>query len=147
MKKNLLLFGAILWTGLLLSACQSSPAVQPPPEQLPQTPAEEVVPEKDVTAEEEDAAEEDPITPEDEAAGEDPITPEEGAQVLQKLLGEEDEATGNLMSYGYEGPYSLNGTDYYNYRVSWLVDGDHLSYLTNYLVSLDGLTILEAPAA
>ena len=43
-----------------------------------------------------------------------------------------------MMSYGYEGPLTLDGVDYYNYRVSWLVDGDHLSYLTNYLVSTDG---------
>ena len=54
-----------------------------------------------------------------------------------------DEATGNVMSYGYEGPLTLDGVDYYNYRVSWLVDGDHLSYLTNYLVSTDGLVVQE----
>ena len=47
------------------------------------------------------------------------------------------------MSYGYEGPLTLDGVDYYNYRVSWLVDGDHLSYLTNYLVSTDGLVVQE----
>ena len=39
--------------------------------------------------------------------------------------------------------YTLDGVDYYNYRVSWLVDGDHLSYLTNYLVSTDGLVVQE----
>ena len=38
---------------------------------------------------------------------------------------------------------TLDGVDYYNYRVSWLVDGDHLSYLTNYLVSTDGLVVQE----
>ena len=47
-----------------------------------------------------------------------------------------DEATGNVMSYGYEGPLTLDGVDYYNYRVSWLVD-------TNYLVSTDGLVVQE----
>ena len=66
----------------------------------------------------------------------DTITPEEGVAIL-------DEATGNVMSYGYEGPLTLDGVDYYNYRVSWLVDGDHLSYLTNYLVSTDGLVVQE----
>lgn len=71
----------------------------------------------------------------------DTITPEEGVAILEKQLGAVDEATGNVMSYGYEGPLTLDGVDYYNYRVSWLVDGDHLSYLTNYLVSTDGLMV------
>ena len=47
------------------------------------------------------------------------------------------------MSYGYEGTVTLDGTEYYNYRVSWLVDGDHMSYLTNYLVSTDGRVVQE----
>ena len=68
---------------------------------------------------------------------------EEGVAILEKQLGAVDEATGNVMSYGYEGPLTLDGVDYYNYRVSWLVDGDHLSYLTNYLVSTDGLVVQE----
>ncbi len=72
------------------------------------------------------------------------ISPEEGACVLEELLGSEDAATGNQMSYAYEGTLTLESVTYYNYRVSWLVEG-HLSYLTNYLVSLDGLTVLEAP--
>jgi len=79
------------------------------------------------------------------------ITAEEGAQVLENQLGTVDEATGNPMSYGYEGTVTLDGTEYYNYRVSWLVNGDHLSYLTNYLVSTDGRVVqeylLDAPAA
>ena len=73
----------------------------------------------------------------------DTITPEEGVAILEKQRGAVDEATGNVMSYGYEGPLTLDGVDYYNYRVSWLVDGDHLSYLTNYLVSTDGLVVQE----
>ena len=65
----------------------------------------------------------------------DTITPEEGVAILEKQLGAVDEATGNVMSYGYEGPLTLDGVDYYNYRV--------LSYLTNYLVSTDGLVVQE----
>ena len=64
----------------------------------------------------------------------DTITPEEGVAILEKQLGAVD---------GYEGPLTLDGVEYYNYRVSWLVDGDHLSYLTNYLVSTDGLVVQE----
>ena len=71
------------------------------------------------------------------------ITAEEGIQVLEDQLGTVDAATGNTMSYGYEGMITLDGTDYYNYRVSWLVNGDHMSYLTNYLVSTDGLVVQE----
>ena len=48
----------------------------------------------------------------------DTITPEEGVAILEKQLGAVDEATGNVMSYGYEGPLTLDGVDYYNYRVS-----------------------------
>lgn len=72
------------------------------------------------------------------------ITVEEGVAILEDLLGTVDEATGNTMSYGYEGTVTLDGVDYYNYRVSWLAD-DRLSYLTNYLVSTDGLTVQETP--
>ena len=71
------------------------------------------------------------------------ITPEEGAAILEEQLGTVDAATGNVMSYGYEGTVTIDGVDYYNYRVSWLVDGDHMSYLTNYLVSADGLVVQE----
>lgn len=70
------------------------------------------------------------------------ITPEEGAAILEDRFGTEDELTGNIMSYGYEDTITLDGVDYYNYRISWLVD-DHMSYLTNYLVSLDGKTVQE----
>ena len=80
---------------------------------------------------------------EEELSAADTITPEEGAAILEKQLGAVDEATGNVMSYGYEGPLTLDGVDYYNYRVSWLVDGDRLSYLANYLVSTDGLVVQE----
>lgn len=71
------------------------------------------------------------------------ITPEEGAAILEEQLGTVDAATGNVMSYGYDGTVTIDGVDYYNYRVSWLVDGDHMSYLTNYLVSADGLVVQE----
>lgn len=101
---------------LLLSACaQASPAPSRNPEDIAAT------------------------APVEETA----ITPEEGAAILEEQLGAVDAATGNAMSYGYEGTLTLDGVDYYNYRVSWLVDGDRLSYLANYLVSTDGLVVQE----
>ena len=102
---------------LLLSACAQGTAVPESPAQKPE----------DITA----------VTPEEPS-----ITPEEGVAILEAQLGTVDEATGNAMSYGYEGTLTLDGVDYYNYRVSWLVEG-HLSYLTNYLVSTDGLVVQE----
>lgn len=111
--KPLRLLCAVL-AALLLSACAQGTAA-------PESPAQ------DITA----------VTPEEPS-----ITPEEGVAILESQLGTVDEATGNAMSYGYEGTLTLDGVDYYNYRVSWLVEG-HLSYLTNYLVSTDGLVVQE----
>lgn len=71
------------------------------------------------------------------------ITPDQGAALLEEKLGSVDSATGNQMSYGYEDTISVDGMEYYRYRVSWLVDSDHLSYLTDYLVSTDGKEIKE----
>lgn len=115
--KPLRLLCAVL-AALLLSACAQGTAAPGSPVQEPE----------DITA----------VTPNDPS-----ITPEEGAAILEAQLGTVDAATGNAMSYGYEGTLTLDGVDYYNYRVSWLVDGDHMSYLTNYLVSADGLVVQE----
>ena len=71
------------------------------------------------------------------------ISAQEGAEILEKQLGTVDAATGNVMSYGYEGIVTVDDVPYYNYRVSWLVDGDHMSYLANYLVSTDGNLVQE----
>ena len=114
LMKPLRILCAVL-AALLLSACAQ---VSPPPAREPE----------DLAA-----------APEEETA----ITPEEGAAILEAQLGTVDAATGNAMSYGYEGTLTLDGVDYYNYRVSWLVNGDHLSYLANYLVSTDGLVVQE----
>ena len=63
--------------------------------------------------------------------------------MLEQKLGTKDKETGFSLSYGYESTVTIDGMDYYNYRMSWLVDGDHLSYLTNYLVSTDGTVVKE----
>ena len=116
LMKPLRILCAVL-AALLLSACAQGTAVPESPAQKPE----------DITA----------VTPEEPS-----ITPEEGVAILEAQLGTVDAATGNAMSYGYEGTLTLDGVDYYNYRVSWLVEG-HLSYLTNYLVSTDGLVVQE----
>lgn len=78
-----------------------------------------------------------------DSSTQDVITPEDGAALLEQKFGKTDLQTGNTFSFGYEGPITLDGVNYYNYRISWLVDGDHLSYLTNYLVSTDGTVLKE----
>ena len=62
------------------------------------------------------------------------VSPEVFREVAESFLGVE---------HRLEFVRTLDGVDYYNYRVSWLVNGDHLSYLTNYLVSTDGLVVQE----
>jgi len=71
------------------------------------------------------------------------ISQDDGIRLLEQQLGTKDKETGFSLSYGYESTVTIDGTDYYNYRISWLVDGDHMSYLTNYLVSTDGTVVKE----
>ena len=62
--------------------------------------------------------------------------------------GETDPDTGNIIGYGYEGITTIDGVDYHNFRMTWLVmneegEADHSSYLQNIFVSMDGTQILE----
>ena len=81
-----------------------------------------------------------PISPGSEAAV---LTEEEALAKVQEHFGERDEATGNTFSIAFENMVNVDGADCYSFRVSWLVDGSHLSYLTNYIVSLDGSIMQE----
>ena len=76
------------------------------------------------------------------------ITQEEALQLLVDKYGERDTDTGFLFSWGFVDMIEQNGVEYYNFRLSWIVEDesgnpDHLSYLSNYLVSTDGSEILE----
>lgn len=66
--------------------------------------------------------------------------------LLTARLGTEDAATGNTMSYAYTDTVTRGEKRYYRFRVSWLVDNDHLSYLGDWLVAVDGSEIVEATA-
>ncbi len=103
------------------------------------------------STEEENSSQEDEIPPEtaepgsgtqaptnQEGQASAPITQEEALALAENHFGEKDQATGNTFSIGFESMVTVDGVEYYNFRVSWLVNGDHMSYLTNYLVSLDG---------
>lgn len=70
------------------------------------------------------------------------LTKEEAEQLLLEQYGAEDAGTGNANSFGYENTVTIDGVQYYNFRWSWLVD-DHMSYVTNLAVALDGSGIYE----
>lgn len=71
------------------------------------------------------------------------LTKEEAEQLLLGQYGVEDAGTGNINSFGYENTVTIDGVQYYNFRWSWLVD-DHMSYVTNLVVALDGSGVYEA---
>ena len=73
----------------------------------------------------------------------DTISVEEATALLGRQLGEADAETGNPFSFAYEERLTVEERAYYRFRVSWLVDNDHLSYLTDYLVATDGTACLE----
>lgn len=71
------------------------------------------------------------------------ITQEEAEALLSAKFGEKDAATGNAYSFAYVEQLTCDGQSFYRFRISWLVDGHHLSYVTDYLVSADGTDLRE----
>jgi len=69
------------------------------------------------------------------------ISVEEARKMLEDKYGTEDVDTGYPYSYGYDSKVTIDGQDYYNFRMTWLVDNDHMSYLTNMFVATDGSAI------
>lgn len=136
---------------LTLAGCgQTAPAGSAPESTPPSSGQEEVLPPESAGAE--SASPEDTVQPDSDTqapAGQEAQTPaatitqEEALALAEDHFGEKDEATGNTFSVGFENMVTLDGVEYYNFRVSWLVNGDHMSYLTNYLVSLDGKEMKE----
>lgn len=128
---------------LTLAGCgQTAPAGSAPESTPPSSGQEEVLPPE--SAGEEDTVQPEPTQPDSDAqTPAATITQEEALALAEAHFGEKDEATGNTFSVGFENMVTLDGVEYYNFRVSWLVNGDHMSYLTNYLVSLDGKEMKE----
>ena len=135
---------------LALTGCgQMVPSGSAPESTAPSAGQEEVLPPE--SSGEENSSQEDEIPPEpaepgsgtqsptnQEGQASASITQEEALALAENHFGEKDQATGNTFSIGFESMVTVDGVEYYNFRVSWLVNGDHMSYLTNYLVSLDG---------
>lgn len=127
---------------LTLAGCgQTAPSSSAPESATPSSSQEEVL--SPESAGVESAGPEDAVQPETTQTPAAAITQEEALALVEDHFGEKDEATGNTFSIGFEDMVTLDGVEYYNFRVSWLVNGDHMSYLTNYLVSLDGKEMKE----
>lgn len=127
---------------LTLAGCgQTAPSSSAPESATPSSSQEEVLPPESAGVE--SAGPEDAVQPETTQTPAAAITQEEALALVEDHFGEKDEATGNTFSIGFEDMVTLDGVEYYNFRVSWLVNGDHMSYLTNYLVSLDGKEMKE----
>lgn len=97
---------------------------------------------KEQTATEED-------TSDDEETGSS-INKDEALSLIEKRYGangETDPETGNIISYRYIGVAVVNGKNYYNYSMNWILSdgngGGRSSYLTNLFVSLDDGSIHE----
>ena len=96
---------------------------------------------EDVTdASDSEEASEDAGTGNDGTSDDGTITVDEAKLMLCDEIGTEDEDTGYSFNYGYEETVTVDGVDYYNFRMTWLVE-DHSSYLTNMFVATDGSVI------
>lgn len=70
------------------------------------------------------------------------ISKDAAEKIAEAKYGTKDEMTGNTISYGYVATVQdKNGNKYYAFRESWLVDNNHMSFLQNVFVSIDGQKI------
>lgn len=74
------------------------------------------------------------------------ISADESITLLKMYLGSYDD-TGNEFVFGHESTIYQDGKYYYNFRITTLIVSDtglaHQSYYGNYLVSTDGIDIIE----
>lgn len=71
------------------------------------------------------------------------ITQEEAEKLCYNVMGEKDEETGFIFSFGTTGAVEKDGKQYYVIRASWLVDNSHMSYIGDFFVSSDGKEIYD----
>lgn len=74
------------------------------------------------------------------------ITQQEAEELCRSVLGEKDEETGFVFSFGTSGAIETEGKQYYIIRVSWLVNNSHMSYIGDFFVSADGKEIYDGTA-
>lgn len=68
---------------------------------------------------------------------------DDAVKLLEAIFGTEDAETGYAYSFGYIDNFTIDGTEYYGFQWSWLVDGDHLSRLTDIFVQTDGSAVYQ----
>lgn len=77
------------------------------------------------------------------------ISEEDAITLLKMYLGSYD-SEGNQFSFGHESTINIEGTYYYNFRISTLITDDsgtaHQSYYANYIISTDGNDISDYTA-
>ena len=69
------------------------------------------------------------------------ITAEEAEKLCYTVMGEKDETTGFPFSFGVIVTFEQDGKEYYSIRATWLVNNDHMSYIGDFFVSVDGREI------
>ncbi len=74
------------------------------------------------------------------------ITAKEAEELCYAVMGEKDEETGFLFSFGTSGAVERDGKQYYVVRASWLVNNSHMSYIGDFFVSADGKEIYSGTA-
>ena len=74
------------------------------------------------------------------------ITQKEAEELCYYVMGEKDEDTGFLFSFGTSGAVERNKKQYYVIRASWLVNNNHLSYIGDFFVSADAAEIYNGTA-
>ncbi|MBQ9097307.1 MAG: hypothetical protein IJY55_02800 [Clostridia bacterium] len=66
------------------------------------------------------------------------ISPEDAEKLCYSVLGDKDENTGFPFSFGVTETIEKDGKEYYVIRASWLVNNNHMSYIGDFFVSVDG---------
>ncbi len=74
------------------------------------------------------------------------ITQQEAESLCLSVMGEKDEETGFMFSFGASGAVKTAGKQYYVIRVSWLVNNSHLSYIGDLFVLADGTEVYSGTA-
>ena len=74
------------------------------------------------------------------------ITSHEAEELCYSVMGEKDEETGFIFSFGTSGAIEKDGKQYYVIRASWLVDNSHMSYIGDFFVTADGKELYSGTA-
>lgn len=74
------------------------------------------------------------------------IIPKKAEELCYYVMGEKDEKTGFIFSFGVSGAVEKDKKQYYVVRASWLVNNSHLSYIGDFFVSADGKEVYSGTA-